>query len=108
MNILSCQQLSPDSFLASLGRRLRIIARSFEQGAITSPSLILHYSLTPLALLSVRHWHCSVCQTPQARLASPKPPQPLVDIKDVAFPPARLLWDVCTTIWEFAALQVTS
>ena len=45
---------------------------------------------------------------PQMRLTTPKAPQPLVDLVDVAslLVPARLLGDVYAAVWEFAVLQV--
>ena len=47
------------------------------------------------------------CQIPQTRLAPSKAPQPLVDLVAATSLPARLLGDVCTAVWKFAALQVT-
>ena len=64
------------------------------------PSPFWHHSHSPL--LGLRHW-----QTPQTRLAPPKEPQPLVDLVGFASLPARLLGNICTAVWEFAALQVT-
>ena len=92
--------MDPDPFPYLTYHRLWSIAPPFGQGGMTTPSPFLHHSHSPY--LSLRHW-----QTPQTRLAPPKAPQPLVYLVDDASLPALLLGDVCTAVWDFAALQVT-
>ena len=66
------------------------------RGSMATLSPVLHHSDSTCLGLSHR-------QTPQTRLAPPKPPQPLVQLIDVAPLSARLVGGMCTTAWEFPA-----
>ena len=91
------------SLPCSLGsRRLRglVAPSSSHPLGMATLSFVLHYSNSTRLGLSHR-------QTPQTRLAPPKLPQPLVQLVDVPFLPARLVGGICTAVWELPALYVT-
>ena len=63
--------------------------------------------LAPHCTTAIRRSSVSDTDRPQARRASPKLPQPLVDLVYVASLPARVLDDVSTAVRQFAVLQFT-
>jgi hypothetical protein len=74
----------------------------FQSGTITLATLM---SLLPMLVRSFAGRILPIrslldCQASQARLATPKLPQPRVNLIDVAAAPSILRSCVCTTSWE--------